>query len=405
MQKTLAHASTLSYASLKQQHIADYQSYFDRVHLDLGHSDKLLLPTDQRLGQYGDGKADPAFAVLFYQFGRYLLISSSRPDNPLPSNSQGLWGDGLDLPWKCDYKSNINFQMNYWPVETANLSACHLPMIRTVEDLVAPGQKTARAYYNAPGWFYAYTTNAWGWTAPGGGLPWGVWTGGQRLGLPAPVGALCVHAGPRLSQACLPGHERRRRVLSWRHDPGRRRVFGHVPVHLAGESVPGRSGRRRAVSPRARRPSARSSGICSRTWSRRRRRWGKTPRSAPQVEAALAKMRPLQIGKAGQLEEWPKDWDMNSTDPHHRHISHLFALHPGHQISALTTPELAAAARTTLEQRGDEGTGWSKAWKINCWARLHDGDHAFRLLSEQLRTGDDNDDQLRRGRRHLREPV
>ncbi len=151
--------------------------YFNRVHLDLGHSDRLPLPTDQRLGQYGDGKADPAFAMLFYQFGRYLLISSSRPDNPLPSNSQGIWGDGLNLPWKCDYKSNINFQMNYWAVETANLSACHLPMIRTVEDLVAPGQKTAQAYYNAPGWFFAYTTNAWGWTSPGGGLPWGVWTG------------------------------------------------------------------------------------------------------------------------------------------------------------------------------------------------------------------------------------
>jgi alpha-L-fucosidase 2 len=166
-------ASKRTFAAMKADHVKEYQRYFHRVTLDLGSNGNAELPTDERLRKFTAGEDDPALVSLFYQFGRYLLISSSRPDNPLPSNSQGIWGDGLSLPWGCDYKSNINFEMNYWPVETANLSECHEPMLRAIQGLVAPGEKTAKAYFNAPGWVMAYTTNAWGWTAPGPGVPWG----------------------------------------------------------------------------------------------------------------------------------------------------------------------------------------------------------------------------------------
>ena len=383
VQRTLAQAAAQPYAALKKQHLADYERWFGRVHLDLGRSDRALLPTDKRLGLYGDGTGDLALAALFYQFGRYLLISSSRPDNPLPSNSQGIWGDGLDLPWKCDYKSNINFQMNYWPVETANLSACHLPMLRLVESLAVPGRKTALAYFHAPGWVQGYTTNAWGWTTPGGGLPWGVWFGGS--------GWTCQHLWEHYAFTRDKAYLRE----AYPALKGAAEFYLHTLVPDADGYL---------ITSPATSPENTfwddkgvAGSVTEGTTLDREIVWDlftnviqatKTLQTdAPfraQLEAARAKIRPLQIGQEGQLEEWPKDWDSNSQDPHHRHISHLFAVHPGHQISALHTPELAMAARKSMELRGDEGTGWSKAWKINVWARLHDGDHASRLLAEQL---------------------
>ena len=167
-----------TFANLEAAHVADYRRLFDRVNFTLPTTPAANNETSTRIQNYGDGARDPSLATLYYQMGRYLLISSSREDNPLPSNSQGLWGDGLDLPWKCDYKSNINYQMNYWPSETANLSELHLPAIRFDAALIAPGAKTAQTYYNAPGWVVAYTANAWGWTSPGSGMPWGPFFGG-----------------------------------------------------------------------------------------------------------------------------------------------------------------------------------------------------------------------------------
>ncbi len=171
--KALNAASGWSVAAMKGDHIKDYQRFFRRVSLNLGRTANALLPTDQRLRRFSAGEEDPGLITLFYQFGRYLLISSSRPENVLPSNSQGIWGDGLKLPWGCDYKSNINFEMNYWPAEIANLSECHTPMLRLIASLVEGGRKTAKAYFDAPGWVMAYTTNVWGWTAPGSSGPWG----------------------------------------------------------------------------------------------------------------------------------------------------------------------------------------------------------------------------------------
>jgi len=377
-------ASARSYEELKKTSIADYQRLFGRVSFNLPAGPSATLPTDQRLRDYADGKDDPSLAVLYYQMGRYLLISSSRENNPLPSNSQGIWGDGLDLPWKCDYKSNINYEMNYWPSETANLSELHMPAIRFDRSLVQPGQKTAQAYYNAPGWVVAYTTNAWGWTAPGAGLPWGPFFGG----------------GGWIAQDI------------WEHyafSRDREYLKTYYPV-LRGSAefylsilVPDANGKlitSPSLSPenKFRTNSGVIASVVDGSAVEREIVWdiftntiaaskilGMDDALRARLETAKEALEPLQIGQAGQLEEWGHDWDLNAPEMNHRHVSHLFALFPGHEISLEQTPALAAAAKKSLELRGDEATGWGNAWKINLWAHLRDGDHAFKILNEQLR--------------------
>jgi alpha-L-fucosidase 2 len=377
-------ASSKSYAELKKASVADYKRLFDRVSFSLPTSAAANQPTDVRLREYHDGKDDPSLAVLYYQMGRYLLISSSRAENPLPSNSQGIWGDGLDLPWKCDYKSNINYEMNYWPVESANLSELHLPAIRLDRSLMEPGRKTAEAYYNAPGWAVAYTTNAWGWTAPGAGLPWGPFFEG----------------GAWIAQDIWEHYAftRDRAYLKQYYPALRGSAEFYVSI-----LVPGADGKlitSPSLSPenRFKTDDGVSSTVVDGAAAEREIIWdlltntiaaskalGIDEPFRAKLQAAKDQMEPLQIGKAGQLEEWGHDWDMNGPEMNHRHVSHLFALFPGHQISPQETPELAAAVKKSLVLRGDQATGWSNAWKINLWARLRDGDHAFKILNEQLR--------------------
>jgi alpha-L-fucosidase 2 len=384
--KKITAASAIPYHMLLANHIQEYQKYFRRINFNLGTSNSSLLPTNERLKAYGNGRNDPAFASLFYQYGRYLLISSSRPDNLLPSNSQGLWGDGLNLPWKCDYKSNINYQMNYWPAEQSNLPEMHLPMIRFTQALREPGVRTAKTYYgpDVPGWFYGYTTNGWGWTSPGAALSWGVFAGGS--------GWACQHL--------------------WEHYAfGRDKVYlrsVYPTLKAAAEfymatmvkdregffiTSPSTSPENNFITDKGVKSSVTEGATMEKAIV-----WDLLDNVAQaslelETDAEFRKqlcefrdqISPLKIGKGGQLQEWNMDWDLNTDDPGHRHVSHLFPLHPGHQITALGTPQLAAAARKSLELRGDDGTGWSIAWKENFWARLRDGDRAHRLLSAQLR--------------------
>lgn len=382
----MANALAKSYPVLKQNHIKEYQKYFHRVNFELGSNKVPNLPTDQRLKNYGNGLADPSFAALFYQYGRYLLISSSRPDNLLPSNSQGLWGDGLDLPWKCDYKSNINYEMNYWPAEQSNLSEMHLPMIRLTQTLVAPGTKTAKTYYGpeTPGWFYGYTTNGWAWTSPGADLPWGVFNGGS--------GWACQHLWEHYA------FTRDKTYLKSIYPTLKGAAEFYMATMVKDEkgfliTSPSTSPENYFVT-----DDKKSGSVTEGATMEKSIIWDLL-NNVSQAASALNddkafqnrvlevrnQISPLKIGKAGQLMEWNEDWDLNSNDPHHRHVSHLFALHPGRQITALGTPELSKAAKKTLELRGDDGTGWSIAWKENFWARLRDGDHAHKLLSNQLR--------------------
>lgn len=373
------------YNRLKADHIADYKAFFNRVRINLGAAAN-ALPTDERLKNYGNGKRDPGFAALFYQYGRYLLISSSRPGNLLPSNSQGLWGDGFDLPWKCDYKSNINYQMNYWPAEPTNLGELHEPMIRLTTALVAPGSKTAKVYFgpDTPGWCYGYTTNGWGWTSPGAALPWGVFAGGS--------GWACQHLWEHYAFGRDTNYLRKiYPVLKGAAEFYLATMITDKEGHLV--TSPSTSPENNFITDSKQKGSVTEGATMEKAII-----WDLFDNVAmagtilhtdeafrKQVIAARDNISPLRIGKGGQLEEWNKDWDLNTDDPHHRHVSHLFPLHPGHQVTAFKTPELAAAAKKTLELRGDNGTGWSIAWKENFWARLRDGDHAHRLLSYQLR--------------------
>lgn len=382
--RAMAKASRRSFAAMKADHVRDYQRYFGRVSIDLGRTANAALPTDDRLRRFSAGEDDPALIALFYQFGRYLLISSSRPDNPLPSNSQGIWGDGLSLPWGCDYKSNINFQMNYWPAETANLSECHLPMLRLIESNVAPGEVTAKAYFNSPGWVMAYTTNAWGWTAPGPGGPWGpFFLGGAWV---------CQHLWEHFAFT-------RDRDYLKRAYPVMKGA-SVACLNMLVEDEKGHLITSPSTSPenRFKTDDGQAGWACEGAATERQIIWdlfNNTARAAKllsidedfrkQLETAKSRIRPPEIGRGGQLMEWGKDWDLNAPEPRHRHISHLYALHPGHQISPLRTPDLANAVRQTLNVRGDQSTGWSQAWKINCWARLHDGDRAYKLIREQLK--------------------
>ena len=382
--RQLEAASSKPYSELRSAHIADYRHLFDRVSFALPATEASRQQTDERIRSYRDGNADPSLAVLYYQMGRYLLISSSRPDNPLPSNSQGIWGDGLDLPWKCDYKSNINYEMNYWPSESANLGELHMPAIRFDAALVKPGAKTARTYYNAPGWTVAYTANAWGWTSPGDALPYGPFFAG----------------GGWLMQDI------------WEHYAfGRDREFlrAYYPV-LKGSAefyfsilVPDANGNlitSPSVSPENsyRTDAGVTGSVVDGSAVEREIIWdlftnvitasqvlGVDEEFRAKLEKAKATIRPLEIGKAGQLEEWGHDWDLNAREMNHRHVSHLFAAYPGWEITPDTTPDLAAAVKKSLALRGDEGTGWSNAWKINLYARLRDGNHAVKILNEQLR--------------------
>jgi alpha-L-fucosidase 2 len=377
-------AAAKSYATLKSAHVADYQSYFQRLNLDLGTNTAAAQPTNVRLQNYGDGTGDPALATLYYQFGRYLLISSSRPDNPLPANLQGIWADGLTPPWNCDYHTNINLQMNYWAAETANLSECHLPMINFTKSLVAPGRKTAQYYFglsgsSGAGWTMSYTTNAWGWTSPGSGSPWGVFFVGGAWNCQDLWGHYAFTGDATyLADVYLTLKEASQFYLST--------MISDTNGYLVTSP---------ASSPENTfNYGAGTASICQGTGIERGITWdllNNTAQAAAvlgdtafqvQAETARDSIRPPQVGQYGQIMEWQGDWD-NPGDTH-RHISHLYPLFPGNQINAIDAPALAAAAKTTLNQRTDIGSGWSRAWKVNCWARLRDGDRAHKLLSGLL---------------------
>jgi alpha-L-fucosidase 2 len=379
-------AAAKTYDRLKSAHIADYQPFFQRVSLDLGNTEAAKKPTDERLRAFASGTPDPALASLFFQYGRYLLISCSRPDSPVPANLQGLWADGLKTPWNGDYTLNINFEMNYWPAEPTGLSEMHVPMLRHIQSLVEPGTKTAKAYFGptTPGWVTSAKSNVWGWTSPGAKLPWGVWFGS--------TGWLCQHLWEHY--AFTRDKDYLRSVYPvmkgacefWLNQlvEGTDGKLITSPSSSPENNFKTNSGMRASVGEGATMERAIVWDLLDNT-ARASAALGVDADFKKKIEIARDRIRPLQIGKGGQLLEWGEDWDMNATDPHHRHVSHLYPLHPGHQITALGTPALASAARKTLELRGDDGTGWSKAWKINFWARLRDGDHAFKILSEQLR--------------------
>ena len=371
-------AARTSYDSLKRAHVDNYRSFFRRVGLSLPKGPNSHLPTPDRLKAAGQGEEDPSLAALYFNFGRYLLISSSRPDSPLPANLQGIWAEELVTPWNGDFHLDINVQMNYWVAETCNLADCHRPLLQFIPKLVENGRKTAKAYYGAKGWVAHVITNPWLYTSPGEGADWGsTCTSGAWL---------CEHLWQHYE------FERDRQYLQIVYPvmKGASEFFLDMlieePKHGWLVTAPSNSPENQFVMPGVG-PVSTCMGptmdmaIVRELFSNTidaAKVLGLDQDLSAKLTAARSRLAPYQIGNHGQIQEWLEDYE--EADPHHRHVSPLYGLHPSNQISPDATPGLAEAARKTLERRGDEGTGWSLAWKVCFWGRLWDGDHAYKLL-------------------------
>ena len=376
-------ASRQSYDSLRKAHIADYSVLYRRVSIDLGRSGAASkLPIDERRKQLAAGGDDPELCGLFFQYGRYLTIAGSREDSPLPLALQGIWNDGLAaaMGWTDDFHLDINTQQNYWLCEVGNLSECHMPLATLVEGLRVSGAQTAREMYNAEGWVAHVVTNAWGYSAPGWGLGWGMFvTAGAWIALP-----LWEHFRFTGDQAFL--REKAYPVLR----DASKFFLSYMVEHPTKKWLvtgPSNSPENWFVAPDTGKPCSDSMGAtCDRVlvyalFSATMQAsevldLDRTLRAT--IEAARDRLPPLQVGKHGQLQEWLEDFD--EAEPNHRHTSHLIALYPEDQISLDKTPALAAAARVTLDRRihqtNWEDTEWSRANLVNYYARLRDGDAA-----------------------------
>lgn len=373
-------ASRKSFTALRQRHERDYQSLFNRVKLELGAPKAGSAQT--RLLALAQGESDPALAALLFQFGRYLLISSSR-EGSLPANLQGLWAEEYQTPWNGDYHININVQMNYWLAESTGLSECQKPMLALIESLVDPGRRTAKAYYNAPGWVAHVITNVWGFTAPGEHAGWGSTLSGG--------GWLAQHLWEHYAFTQDPKVLKRVYPTLRASSEFYRSIL--LPDPKRGWLVTGPSN---SPENAFRLPDGRTAHTCLGPTIDQQilrelftntvaaaRKLGIDKDFADGLEATKEKLAPHQIGPDGRLQEWLEPYE--EPEPQHRHVSHLYGLHPGDQITVHGTPELAAAARRTLERRGDVSTGWSMAWKACFWARLGDGDRAEKLIRDFLR--------------------
>ena len=388
---TISRAIAKNYNTLKQNHIRDHQELFGRVQINLAPTNPAVLarPTNERIELAKTTMApDNNLVETFFQYGRYLLISSSRPGG-MPANLQGLWAWQMNPPWSADYHTNINFQMNYWPAEITNMSEMALPMFDLMDMMKPYGENTAEIMYGAKGWVVHHLTDPWGFTAPADG-PQGIWPMGSAW--------LAQHVWEHYA---FTGDKE---FLAKRAYPLMKGAAEFIMDFLveapAGTPYAGKLVTNPSYSPENQffLPDGSKSVFT----------YGATmdieiiydllthcveacdilgidKDMRAKYAATLAQMPPIRISPAtGRIMEWAEDY--KEVEPHHRHTSHLFGLHPGNQITTTGTPELAEAARKTLEARGDDGTGWGLAWKINMWGRLGDGDHAYKLLSVLLGT-------------------
>lgn len=382
----LAAALKSDFAALRQAHLAHYRSFFDRVALTLGapSAEAATRATPERLQAFSAGAADPGLAALYFNFGRYLLISSSRPDG-LPANLQGIWSDSIQTPWNGDWHSNINVQMNYWPAETTNLSELHAPLFALIDSLVAPGTKTAQSYYGARGWVAFLLNNPWGFTSPGESASWGstvscsawlcqhLWDHYQFTG----DRAFLARAWPTLKGSALfyldmliEDPKTGWLLTAPSNSPENAFLLDGQPAHVCLGPTADMQLLRYLFD-----ACIRASEIL-----------GTDADLRAELKAKRARLAPTRLGSDGRVLEWQQEYP--EADPQHRHVAHLWGLYPGNEITPRGTPDLAAGARQTLEVRGDASTGWSLAYKMGMWARLGDGDRAHRLLRHALTPAD-----------------
>ncbi len=381
---TVNDAINKGWESLLTDQQADYKELFNRVSMQLGDNASKCdeLPTDERLQRLVAGDDDPSMAALYHQFGRYLLISSSRTGS-MPANLQGIWNQDFWPAWGSKYTININTEMNYWPAEVANLSECHSPLFEMLNRMLPRGKQVAKEMYDCDGFVCHHNTDLWAdccptdrnlgasyWVMGGAWLSLHLWDHFDHTG---DLAFLRETAWPLLSESCvfflqfLVKNARGHLIISPTLSPENayRLPSGQVGTLCEGSTMD------TAILHMLFKNTLRAGMLL-----------GQHPEIMEQIQQALEQLPPLSIGKHGQLMEWLEDYD--ELDQHHRHVSHMFALHPGNQIDPTLTPELAEAAKTTLTRRGDDGTGWSKAWKILFWARLGQGDRAHDLLKNLL---------------------
>jgi alpha-L-fucosidase 2 len=370
----IAKAAAKSWTQLLDAHQAEHRHLFRRVSIDLGTTPAAAGPTEPRIAGFAAG-GDPALAALYFQYGRYLLISSSRPGTQ-PANLQGIWNEKTNPSWGSKWTINVNTEMNYWPAETTALPELVEPLIRMVEDLAITGARTAKTMYGARGWVAHHNTDLWRVTAPVDGAPWGLWPmGGVWL-----LRNLWDHWDYGRDRAYL---QRLYPLLKGSaqffldflvKDPNT--GFLVTAPSMSPENIH-HDGASTAAGPAMDNQLLRDLfdhvGQASKLL-------GLDPAFARQAAAARAQLPPDKVGAQGQLQEWQADWDAGAPDIHHRHVSHLYGLYPSSQINLDDTPTLAAAAKRTLEIRGDEATGWGLGWRLNLWAHLRDGEHAYEIL-------------------------
>ncbi|MFM6937317.1 MAG: glycosyl hydrolase family 95 catalytic domain-containing protein, partial [Aquirufa sp.] len=386
-QKQLQDASLIPFKSLVARHLADYQPFFQRVSFSLGGKPAPELPTDERLRRYATGESDPYLEALYFQYGRYLLISSSRTPK-VPANLQGLWNPHIQPPWSSNYTMNINAEENYWLAENTNLSEMHQSFLGFLENLEKTGRISAQTFYNAPGWVTHHNSDIWAMTNPvgdfGNGEPsWANW----------PMGA--TWASTHLWE-----HYQFTQDKKFLQEKGYPLMKGAAEFCLAfmvkdqnGKLMtsPSTSPENKFITPTGYIGSTLYGGTADLAMIRElfldiiaaQNVLQNDPAFVSQVKEALANLYPYQVGKLGNLQEWYHDWP--DQDPKHRHQSHLYGLFPGNHLTVEETPKLTDAAKKTLEIKGDETTGWSKGWRINLWARLKDGDHAYKMYRELLK--------------------
>ena len=385
----LTHALAQPFDALLDAAAADHASFMNRCLVSLPPGANSALPTPERV-RLAQTAPDPALAALYFQFGRHLMVSGSRPDSQLPTNLQGIWAEEYNTPWRGDFHSNINLQMNYWPAEVANLSDCHLPLMRFIEGVAREGAKTAKAYYNAPGWMANHTQNPWFDTSP------------SNLG--ACVGPTCgawlaqhiaMHYAFTLDREFL----RKYYPLMRGASEFCQAVLVEDPkTHLL-VTVPSNSPENgyRYVDADGKRQTTSFCvgstfdlqiirGLLAQT-AQAARVLGGDEAFAKSLDATRARLMPTRVNADGRIMEWQEDFE--ESDIHHRHCSHLWGLYPGTEINP-QAPELFKGARLSLERRGDASTGWSMAWKANFWARMQDGDHANTLLTMLIGRGAPN---------------
>ena len=374
VKKQIANANTRAFDEMRATHLKDFQTLFRRVTIDLGTSDAMKLPTNVRIQRFASGN-DPHLAALYYQYGRYLLISCSRPGGQ-PAGLQGLWNESKNPPWGGKYTININTEMNYWPAESGNLGECVEPLIMMVNELTSTGARTAQKMYGARGWMAHHNTDLWRASAPIDGPNWGMWPCGGAW--------LCLHLWDRYE------YSRDKNVLKRIYPvlKGASEFF----LDTLQEDPKGKwLVTNPSISPENGHPFG--AAVCAgptMDMQILRDLFANTIQAAEildvdgefrkQLSTIRTRLAPNQIGGEGQLQEWLDDWDMKAGDRHHRHVSHLYGLYPGRDITLRGTPGLAAGVKKSLEIRGDRATGWATAWRICLWTHLGDGDHAFDIL-------------------------